>query len=58
MTDGKALQLADRFDAGYFDAIVGKTLIDCFLTRTGATLFPNARINMVNPQDMCSRIFL
>lgn len=31
-----ALQLADRFDAGYFDAIVGKTLIDCFLTRTDA----------------------
>ena len=35
MADGQALQLADRFDAGYFDAIVGKTLIDCFLTRTG-----------------------
>ncbi|CAE7535444.1 unnamed protein product [Symbiodinium pilosum] len=31
-----ALQLADKFDAGHFDAIVGKTLIDCFLTRTDA----------------------
>ncbi|CAJ1450866.1 unnamed protein product [Effrenium voratum] len=31
-----ALSLASHFDAGYFDAIVGKTLIDCFLTRTDA----------------------
>ncbi|CAL1157810.1 unnamed protein product [Cladocopium goreaui] len=31
-----ALQLASYFEANYFDAIVGKTLIDCFMTRTDA----------------------
>eukprot|EP00438_Fugacium_kawagutii_P012992 Skav230943 [mRNA] locus=scaffold2774:195990:214141:- [translate_table: standard] len=31
-----ALQLASHFKANYFDAIVGKTLIDCFMTRTDA----------------------
>lgn len=29
----EALQLASYFEANYFDAIVGKTLIDCFMTR-------------------------
>lgn len=30
----QALQLASYFEANYFDAIVGKTLIDCFMTRS------------------------
>lgn len=31
-----ALNLARHFEPNYFDAIVGKTLIDCFMTRTDA----------------------
>lgn len=33
LTPNEALQLASYFEANYFDAIVGKTLIDCFMTR-------------------------
>ena len=32
----KALELAKHFEPQSFDAIVGKTLIDCFMTRTDA----------------------
>lgn len=42
-----ALKLTDKFELGYFDCVMGKTLIDCFMTRPDSvvsmrTLFEQA----------------
>eukprot|EP00931_Biecheleriopsis_adriatica_P116587 TRINITY_DN92210_c0_g1_i1.p1 TRINITY_DN92210_c0_g1~~TRINITY_DN92210_c0_g1_i1.p1 ORF type:complete len:393 (-),score=92.11 TRINITY_DN92210_c0_g1_i1:106-1263(-) len=31
-----ALKMTEKFESGYFDCIIGKTLIDCFLARSDA----------------------